>query len=132
MNLIISYYLNYYYHTEAAAAQAIGVELSIISNFILNDSFTFKHLATSMSGRNRNKLYRLLKYNVLSLGTAGLNILVFSIFYYVLGFNRGLWYVTSESIAILAAFALNYLGSSRWAWKANQTRISKIQTPQHQ
>ena len=132
MNLIVSYYLNYHYHMEAAAAQAIGVELSIISNFILNDSFTFKQLATSMSGRNRNKLIRLLKYNVLSLGTAGLNILVFSIFYYVLGFNRGLWYVTSELIAILAAFALNYLGSSRWAWKANQTRISKIQTPQHQ
>jgi dolichol-phosphate mannosyltransferase len=125
VNLVVSYFFHHYMQPEFA--QAFGVELSIISNFVLNDSFTFKHLMRSMSGRSQNKFYRFLKYNLLSVGTAGLNLFIFYILVYPLGLDHGLWYVLSSFIAVLASFAFNYLGSSRWAWKTSPAKLSEVQ-----
>lgn len=121
VNLLISFYLHFLIAAELA--QALGIELSIINNFVWNDSFTFRHVVQkSYSERSqKSRCYRLLKYNALSLGTAGLNLVVFYLLVYDLGWNHGIWYLASSLGAILASFALNYLGSSRWAWRSSTT-----------
>lgn len=107
-------------------AQAIGVELSIINNFIWNDSFTFREVRKEMSGRkNQVKLYRLLKYNLLSLGTFTLNLVTYALLLFELG-NR--WYILASLVAILVAFVFNYLGSSRWAWKTTDIKTANIES----
>lgn len=97
-------------------AQAIGVELSIVNNFIWNDSFTFSQVTRDLGGKDQVKLYRLLKYNLLSLGTFSLNLLIYTLLLFELGKSL---YVAASLIAILVSFVFNYLGSSRWAWKGN-------------
>ncbi len=100
-------------------AQALGVEISIISNFVWNDTFTFKNARRNMTGRNRSKLFRLGKYNVLSLGTFALNLAIYTPLVAFV-WKEGLGTYLSSIIAILVAFAFNYFGSSRWAWKPKQ------------
>jgi dolichol-phosphate mannosyltransferase len=99
-------------------AQAIGVEVSIINNFIWNDSFTFKRIRNDALDRKDHhldrKLYRLLKYNLLSVGTFALNLTTYTLVLTLLGTK---WYILASLVAILVAFVFNYFGSSRWAWK---------------
>lgn len=96
-----------------AVANTISVELTIVSNFILNDVFTFRHTRQLVGGRSNDRLHRLLKYNLVSLAGLAVNSGVF----YVLNYIR-IYYVWSYLIAVLAAFMLNYFGSSRWAWRS--------------
>jgi dolichol-phosphate mannosyltransferase len=96
-------------------AQASGIELSIISNFVWNDTYTFR----SRVGIEHSRPYRLMKYNALSLGTAALNLAVFTLLVYLFGLSKGSWELVSSFIAILVAFFFNYFGSSRWAWKSH-------------
>ena len=92
---------------------AVGIELSIINNFIWNDMFTFKNSqqldsADSVQGR----VIRFLKYNLVSLVSTSVNL---STFYY-LDSVSGVYYLWSLFVAIILAFLINYVGSSRWAW----------------
>jgi putative flippase GtrA len=89
-------------------AQAIGVELSIINNFIWNDRFTFRHRKNTSA----SKLHRFAKYNFLSLLTFAVNLTIFSVLIYFNFFD-----IYSSIIAIIAAFGINYFGSSKWAWR---------------
>ena len=107
-------------------AQAFGVEVSIINNFIWNDSFTFRQMRKDIGGKNqRSKLYRLLKYNLLSIGTFTLNLITYTILLFELGQR---WYILASLVAILVAFVFNYLGSSRWAWKRTEINTAKIKS----
>jgi dolichol-phosphate mannosyltransferase len=110
-------------------AQAVGVELSIINNFIWNDSFTFRQERNEPIGLNdqqqKGKLFRLSKYNLLSIGTFALNLITYTLVLSELG---KAWYIVASLAAILVAFIFNYLGSSRWAWKQRSEvkALSKI------
>lgn len=95
-----------------AIANTISVELTIVSNFVLNDMFTFRQGRFPGGGVTR-RLYRLVKYNIVSLAGLALNSVVF----FILN-SFGVFYVWSYLIAVLAAFVLNYFGSSRWAWRS--------------
>jgi dolichol-phosphate mannosyltransferase len=117
INLALSYLLHFL--IEAEIAQAIGVEISIVNNFFWNDSFTFKEISRGSKGRNLGRFYRLLKYNLLSIGTATLNLLVFYFMAYPMGFNYGGWYLLSSFTAVIVSFIFNYLGSLKWAWKGS-------------
>lgn len=83
----------------------ISIEMSILWAFVLNDRFTFKN-------RTGNKLSRFIKYHIISLASMGLNLLVlFSLT------TVGIHYMTSEVLAIIAAFISNYILNARWTWK---------------
>jgi dolichol-phosphate mannosyltransferase len=127
LNVLVSYYLGQSLRIFPDLAQGTGIELSIISNFVWNDTFTFKNVGGSAPQKSHGRLSRFLKYNLLSLGTAALNLGIFSVLYYKLGMNEGFWYASSSLIAILVAFVFNYLGSSRWAWKKDQPKTLEIQ-----
>jgi dolichol-phosphate mannosyltransferase len=87
-----------------------SIEASIVTNFILNDFFTF---ADRRTGKSRSFLGRLLKFNVICLSGAviqyGLLLLFTSVF--------GVHYLLSNLIGIAVAFLWNYFVNSLWTWK---------------
>jgi len=87
-----------------------AIEASIISNFVLNDYFTF---ADRRTGRGRSFIMRLLKFNVTCLAGAGIQYVLLLLFTSVLGIH----YLISNLIAIAVAFLWNYFMSSWWTWK---------------
>ncbi len=91
-------------------ASAIAVELSIISNFILNDFFTF----SDKRGKGlANFLKRLLKFNFISLIGVGIQLGSLWLFHHVIGIND----IIAQAIGIIIATLWNYVGNSLWTWK---------------
>ena len=88
----------------------ISVETSIITNFILNNYFTFR-------GRNepgtKPFFQRLLKFNLLSLAGLAINYGIFKLFNNVFG----LFDIFSVLIGIAVATMWNYLLNTRWTWR---------------
>jgi dolichol-phosphate mannosyltransferase len=87
-----------------------GIEASIISNFILNDYFTFKDRRT---GKSKSFLLRLLKFNAICLSGAGIQYGLLLLFTSVFG----VYYLISNLIAIVVAFLWNYFVNSWWTWR---------------
>lgn len=86
-----------------------GIEISIITNFILNDYFTF---ADRRTGKTMSFFGRLLKYNLVGLTGAAINYGIAALL-----FNIGLDIYLADFIGILIAFLWNYFFSTTWAWK---------------
>ncbi len=89
---------------------AISIESSIISNFTLNDYFTFPD--RRLKG-GRNFLKRLVKFNMVSLVGLGLNMTVLWLLTSVLG----VYYLLSNLCGIAAAILWNYVVNFWWTWK---------------
>jgi dolichol-phosphate mannosyltransferase len=86
-----------------------GIEVSIITNFLLNDAFTF---ADRRMGKRSSFITRLLKFQLIALAGAfinwGIGTLLIS-----LGVNDYL----ANFIGIVIAFLWNYFLSTVWAWR---------------
>lgn len=93
-------------------AGVIAIETSIITNFILNDLWTFRDRRKSAGGT----LSRLLKYNLTCAVGVGVNLGIFSLFYEVFDVHK----LVSWLIGIAAAVLWNYGGSTLWAWKVKR------------
>ena len=89
---------------------AISIETSIISNFILNDLFTFRDRRTRGA---KHLLRRLLKFNAVSLAGLGLNMTVL----WLLTSVFGVYYLLSNLCGIAVAIMWNYLMNFWWTWK---------------
>ncbi len=89
-------------------AVVIGIEVSIITNFLLNDTFTF-------AGRRTGKSFpgRLLKFNLICLAGAGIQWGLFMLFTRV----SGVYDLLSNFIGIVVAFLWNYFVNRNWTWK---------------
>jgi dolichol-phosphate mannosyltransferase len=85
-----------------------SIEASIITNFIINDFFTF---ADRRQGRSF--LGRLLKFNLICLSGAGIQYGLLVLFTDVFG----VYYLLSSLIGIVVAFIWNYFVNSLWTWK---------------
>lgn len=108
VNLGILYLLKEYFGLFFLAS-ALAIEISIITNFILNDLWTFKD-----KGKKGSKSYffRLVKWNLARLTTALVNLIVF----WALT-NIGINYLISQAIGIFLATILAYLMSIVWVWR---------------
>lgn len=90
-------------------SNAISIEASILSNFFLNNFFTF-------SDRNQSGtqalLGRLLRFNLVSLVGLGINLGI------VAGLTEGLglYYMLSNLVGIAVAMLWNYLANNWWTW----------------
>jgi len=91
-------------------SSAISIETSIISNFTLNDFFTFPDRRTRGL---RDFLKRLVKFNLVSLAGLGLNMAVLWLLTSVLG----VYYLLSNLCGIAVAILWNYLVNFWWTWK---------------
>ncbi len=89
---------------------AVSIEVSIISNFVLNDYFTFKDRRW---GQGKSFPRRLLKFNLVSLAGVGINLGVLL----VLTEAAGLYYLLSQLCGIVVATMWNYLVNSIWTWR---------------
>lgn len=109
VNMGLLYFLTEHVGLYYLLSSVIAVESSIISNFTLNELWTFVE-----KGREgiRNVFKRFLKFNSISIAGLGINV---SILWALTEF-AGLYYLFSNLIAISVVFAWNYMANVRWTW----------------
>ncbi len=95
-------------------ASALAIEVSILSNFLMNDLWTFR------DRRSGHVLHRLVKFNILML--VGLVVNLAIVFVGTTGF--GVHAAISNLVGIAAAFLLRYALSVRYAWM----KVESIET----
>jgi len=98
--LLVSYGAYYIY------ASAIAIEVSIISNFVLNDLWTFR------DRRHGHVVIRLLKFNGLMLVGLAVNLAILYLGTDYLNIN----YAVSNLAGIALAFLVRYWLSIKYAW----------------
>jgi dolichol-phosphate mannosyltransferase len=103
---VLTEFAGLYYLVSAA----ISIETSIITNFLLNDYFTFHD--RRLYGTSQF-LWRLLKFNAVSLAGLGLNMGVL----WLLTSVAGIYYLVSNLCGIAVATMWNYLVNHFWTWK---------------
>jgi dolichol-phosphate mannosyltransferase len=89
-------------------ALAIAIEVSIITNFILNEYFTFRDRRAAGSF-----LARFLKFNAICVPGAGIQTGIYAALYHGLG----LYDLASSFIGIIIATLWNYLLNTWWTWR---------------
>jgi dolichol-phosphate mannosyltransferase len=92
-----------------AAASAVAIEAAIVSNFLLNDRWTF--------AQSRPTLGRFFRFNLVSAGGLVVNLLVLTSLVDWLGLH----YLIANLVGIVAALAWNFLINVRWTWKPTVT-----------
>ncbi len=90
----------------------VAIEVSIISNFLLNDLWTFR------DRRSGHILKRLVKFNILMLIGLVINLLIL----YALTDLASLHYTISNLFGIGIASIARYLMSIKWAWLQPQRK----------
>jgi putative flippase GtrA len=85
------------------AASAVAVELAVVSNYLLNDRWTF--------AAGSPRLRRFAKFNVSSLGGLAVNVL--SVWFLA---RIGVHVLVANLAGIAAGFAVNLALSGTWVW----------------
>jgi dolichol-phosphate mannosyltransferase len=94
-------------------ASPIAIELSIISNFVLNNIWTFRTRLVKTS-----LLKRLLRFHIVAFSAGIVNYIILLSLHYGLGFMD----IIANLIGIAAATIVNYVLNSRWTWKKYSER----------
>ncbi len=95
-------------HAPPVPAGAVSTECAIISNFCLNDSWTFHGRRTA-----RPWVSRLLAYNLLSLASLTLSVATLAVLHQV----AGVQYLVANLVAIGVGTLWNYVSNSRWNYQ---------------
>lgn len=103
VNISALYVLSRWVGLPLVAASMLAVEVAAISNYLLNDRWTFTTRTPSLS--------RFAKFNLASLAGLALNVLCV----WVLT-RLGLYFLLANLIGIAAGFAVNYTFSVGWVW----------------
>ena len=88
-------------------AAVVGIELSIVSNYILNTVWTFKG-----NMQEDSKLKGFFRYNLVCLAGVAINLIVL----WLLTEFAGLHYLISNIFGIACGVLWNYSASVRWIW----------------
>ena len=94
------------------ASAVIGVETAVITQFILNDRWTFRDRRDMACGT----LVRARKYFLTCTG----GIIIYFVILIPLTEFANVYYAVSAVIGIFAGFLWNYAGSTLWAWRAQR------------
>jgi len=86
---------------------AVGIEASIINNFVWNDVWTFRDRL-----RQDGWLVRLAKFH----GSRLLGLLAGLLALYVFTDILGIYYLVSNAFSIMMTTLVNYLTSDLWVW----------------
>jgi dolichol-phosphate mannosyltransferase len=97
------------------SSAAISGELAIINNFLWNDFWTFGDISSLQPGK-RQRLKRLLKFNIICLAGLALNVLIVNFFFNFLGINE---YV-AKLIAIAAVTVWNFWLNLKLSWRVTE------------
>ncbi|MBM3131874.1 MAG: glycosyltransferase family 2 protein [Chloroflexi bacterium] len=110
VNMAVYWILERWVGIKDTFAQPISVETAIISNFALNEVWTFRDRRL---GSVNSLLFRMLKFNLICGAGAALN---FAVFYFL---TRGfeLYDMVALLIAIIVAMLFNFILNKWWTWK---------------
>ena len=111
VNLGLYLFLTRYYEISEVVAPLIAIESALISNFILNNFWTFGKRVTQSRIR-----VKFIKFHLVSGLSALINYSVFLILFLVFGFFD----ILANLIGIGLAAIVNYLINSNWTWKNNK------------
>ena len=106
-------YLKGYVQWSLPVASIIAIELSILSNFILNDTWTFR---TGQQHAMPHWWQRLLSFQVVSIGGAAINFVILN----ALVVFAGVDYRIANILGILLAFSWNFWVNRRVTWKKSE------------
>ena len=104
-------------------SKIIASELAIINNFIWNDFWTFRDISRLQPGK-RQRLKRLIKFNVICLAGLILNVLILNLFFNQFGFKHlpyGRYLANLIAIAIVTVW--NFWFNLKLSWRV--TDLSK-------
>lgn len=100
------------YYPVLEVISPISIEVSILSNYILNAFWTFRERSARDGSLNSFSWFELAKYNAVALGGLAINLIVLLI---LTGF--GIEYLEANFIGIMLGFIVNYIGSEKIVWK---------------
>ena len=95
----------------------IAVEISIITNFVLNERWTFGDMVKREGLRKR-----FVKYNSISLTGMVINVALLFCFTNFLG----IYYLVSNAMAIIVVFFWNYFVNRRFTWKNEKAASAPV------
>lgn len=104
VNTAVLYLLSRGLGLPLPVSSAIAVEVAIISNYMLNDRFTF--------AVRRPSLRRLAKFNITSLAGLGVNVVIVWLLT-----RRGVYFLDANFVGIAVAVVVNYTFSVAWVWR---------------
>ncbi len=111
VNLGLYLFLTRYYEISEVVAPLIAIESALISNFILNNFWTFGKRITQSRIR-----VKFVKFHLVSGFSALINYSAFLTLFLVFG----LYDILANLIGIGLAAIVNYLINSNWTWKGNK------------
>ena len=108
VNLGVYYYLTRFISFPITLSSPVAIEISIISNFFLNNFWTFKKRPTKKSFR-----IRLLNFHIVA-GVAGImNYLLFLVLVYLVN----IFDILAVVLGIAIGIVFNYAGNSLWTFR---------------
>jgi putative flippase GtrA len=99
-------------------ASILATEVAILSNFLLNDRWTFRAVGRHSFGQ------RLLRFNGVALGGMAISIATLAILTTYTQLDLPL----ANVFAVGAAMAWNYVVNSRWTWRSRQEAVGRRQS----
>lgn len=106
INLGLLYILTEFASWYYLVSSAFAIEVSIISNFLLNNWWTWKK-------KKKGFISRFFKFNLVSLIALVMNMSILFFFTEIIG----LWYILSNLIGIAIATIVNFSLNDRWTFK---------------
>lgn len=98
-------------------AAVFATEVAILSNFVLNDRWTFRN-----SKRDTSVMRRALRYNFIALGGLVISVAMLAMLTHYLDF----YYLFANLFAIGTATLWNYAASRSWNWPARYSSVPLI------
>jgi len=112
-------------HWGLTRSKIVGAELALISNFLMNDAWTFAARIGANDGK-REKFHRFLKFNALCGVGMLLNILILNVLFNRFEMNRYL----ANAIAIVLVTIWNYTLNLKLGWRTSTVvRAASIRRP---
>jgi dolichol-phosphate mannosyltransferase len=122
VNTAILYFLVHYGNWNHMAAAVVATEVAILSNFAMNDRWTFHDALPGKGWINR-----MAHYNAIALGGALISLGVLA----ALTLGIGMHYLLANLVAIGAGTIWNYVVNSRLTW--NLTHLAAhLPLPHHE
>ncbi|MBN2734045.1 MAG: glycosyltransferase family 2 protein [Methanomicrobiaceae archaeon] len=110
VNTGLLYVLTEYFGLYYVISSVFAIEASIVTNFILNDFWTFKRGEKS---RIASKFKRFVSYQAVSVIGVFINVLILYLFTEYLN----LWYINSNIIGIFVVFIWNFFVNRNLTWR---------------
>ncbi|MBW4522034.1 MAG: glycosyltransferase [Scytolyngbya sp. HA4215-MV1] len=117
VDLGIFYLLREFAGLALTRSAILSSEVAIITNFLLNDAWTFGDISSKQKGWKR-RIKRFIKFNIICLMGLILNVLLVNLLFNAFGMNEYL----AKLIAIAAVTLWNFWINLKLSWRVTETK----------